>query len=93
MDNVAKQIKAIPEMVVKDEKLRNALKNADPQNIKIEFSRALVSVMVSIMKDNMELFKQFNDNDLFKKWLSDSVFKAIMEDYNSDDEDKNGGKK
>ena len=92
-DNVAKQIKAIPEMVVKDEKLRNALKNADPQNIKIEFSRALVSVMVSIMKDNMELFKQFNDNDLFKKWLSDSVFKAIMEDYNSDDEDKNGGKK
>lgn len=26
------------------------------------------------MKDNMELFKQFQDNPSFKKWLSDMVF-------------------
>jgi type I restriction enzyme R subunit len=26
------------------------------------------------MADNMELFKQFQDNPSFKKWLSDLVF-------------------
>ena len=80
-DNVAKQIRAIPEMIIKDKKLKNALKNADKENIKIEYTRVLLNVMVTIMKDNMELFKQFNDNQLFNKWLSDSVFKVIMEDY------------
>jgi type I restriction enzyme R subunit len=29
---------------------------------------------MNMMKDNMELFKQYNDNPSFKKWLSDIVF-------------------
>jgi len=33
------------------------------------------------MADNMELFKQFNDNPAFKKWLSDMVFTTT---YNTD---------
>lgn len=78
-DNVAKQINAIPEMVIRDEKFRNAYKNADEQNIRIEYLRALSDVMLTIMSDNMELYKQFNDNWLFKKWLSDSVFRLIEE--------------
>lgn len=40
----------------------------------MESERALQSVIISIMADNMELFKQFNDNPSFKKWLSDLVF-------------------
>ena len=28
------------------------------------------------MKDDTELFKQFQDNDSFKKWLSDTIFKV-----------------
>ena len=31
-------------------------------------------VIFAIMADNMELFKQFQDNPSFKKWLSDLVF-------------------
>ena len=30
--------------------------------------------MLNMMSDNMELFKQFNDNQSFKKWLADMVF-------------------
>ena len=33
------------------------------------------------MADNMEIFKQFNDNQSFKKWLSDMVFNVT---YNTD---------
>jgi type I restriction enzyme R subunit len=34
----------------------------------------LQKVIFSIMSDNMELFKQFQDNPSFRKWLSDLVF-------------------
>jgi type I restriction enzyme R subunit len=61
-------------MVSKDEKYRNAMKNSDKQNARMESERALQSVIFNIMADNMELFKQFNDNMSFKKWLSDLVF-------------------
>ena len=73
-DNVRRQIMEIPAMVSKDEKYRNAMKNSDKQNARMESERALQSVIFSIMADNMELFKQFNDNMSFKKWLSDLVF-------------------
>lgn len=73
-DNVRRQIMEIPAMVSRDEKYRNAMKNSDKQNARMESERALQSVIFSIMADNMELFKQFNDNTSFKKWLSDLVF-------------------
>ena len=40
----------------------------------MESERALQQVIFAIMADNMELFKQFQDNPSFKKWLSDMVF-------------------
>ena len=73
-DNVQRQILAIPEMVSKDKKYQNAMKNSDLQEARTESERALQQVIFSIMADNMELFKQFQDNPSFKKWLSDMVF-------------------
>lgn len=80
-DNVRRQIIAIPDMVAKDEKYRNAMKNSDKQNARMESERALQQVIFSVMADNMELFKQFQDNPSFKKWLSDLVFNTT---YTSD---------
>lgn len=74
VDNVQRQILAIPEMVSKDKKYQNAMKNSDAQEARTESERALQAVIFSIMADNMELFKQFQDNPSFKKWLSDLVF-------------------
>ena len=73
-DNVRRQIIEIPAMVSKDEKYQNAMKNSDEQSVRLESERALQQVIFSIMADNMELFKQFQDNPSFKKWLSDLVF-------------------
>lgn len=73
-DNVRRQILEIPAMVSKDERYQNAMKNSDKQNARIESERALQQVIFSIMADNMELFKQFQDNPDFKKGLSDFVF-------------------
>jgi type I restriction enzyme R subunit len=73
-DNVRRQIAEIPAMVAKDEKYQNAMRNSDKQNARMESDRVLQQVILSIMTDNMELFKQFNDNPSFKKWLADMVF-------------------
>ena len=36
---------------------------------------------MNMMTDNIEIFKQYNDNDSFKKWLSNLVFDVT---YNTD---------
>lgn len=82
-DNVQKMILAIPDMVAKDKKYQNAMRNSDIQEARTESERALHNVIFSIMSDNMELFKQFQDNPSFKKWLSDLVFKTT---YNPENE-------
>lgn len=79
-DNVARQIRELPGMIAKDDRINNAIKNSDERNIKIEYDTVLADVMRSIMKDNMELFLQFTSNLQFKKWLSDSVFEEIMKE-------------
>ncbi len=73
-DNVRRQILEIPAMVSRDERYRNAMKNSDEQSARLESERVLQQVIFAIMADNMELFKQFQDNPSFKKWLSDLVF-------------------
>lgn len=73
-ENVQKQIDAIPSMVAKDETYQNAMRNSDAESARLESERALRQVIFSIMSDNMELFKQFQDNPAFKKSLSDLVF-------------------
>ncbi|MEF3310077.1 type I restriction endonuclease subunit R [Paenibacillus sp. GYB004] len=73
-DQVKKHIAGIPEMVAKDKDYQNAMKNSDKQNAKIESEKALNKAIINLMTDNMEIFKQFNDNQSFKKWLSDMVF-------------------
>lgn len=64
----------IPAKVALDQAYQNAMKNSDKQNARIEHDKALQRVMVDLLSDNTELFKQFSDNHSFKKWLSDMVF-------------------
>ena len=57
-----------------DTAFRNAQQNSDKQNARIEHDKALVRVMTSLMKDDTHLFKQFMDNEGFKRWMSDAWF-------------------
>lgn len=66
----------IPRKVAEDEAYQNAQKNNDPANARVEHDRALGRVMMAVLKDDTELFKQFSDNDGFRRWLSDAVFQA-----------------
>ena len=69
----------IPERVAADTAYQNAKKNSDKQNARIEHDKALASVIVGVMKDDTELFKQFSDNPAFRRWLGDTVFSMTYE--------------
>jgi type I restriction enzyme R subunit len=69
----------IPARVSADTAYQNAKKNSDRQNARIEHDKALARVIVGLMKDDTELFKQFSDNESFKKWLTDTIFTATYE--------------
>ena len=64
----------IPSRVAEDSAFKNAQRNSDRENARIEHDKALLRVMTSLMKDDTELFKQFMDNGSFKRWLTDTVF-------------------
>lgn len=66
----------IPGRVAADEAYRNAQRNNDRANARIEHDRALGRVMTSILADDTELFKQFSDNESFRRWLAESIFNA-----------------
>ncbi len=64
----------IPARVAADRAYQNARKNSDKQNARIEHDKALLRVMTALLKDDTELFKQFSDNEGFRRWLSDAIF-------------------
>lgn len=64
----------IPKKVAADPAFQNAMKNSDEQNARIEHEKVLRRVVIDAMKDDTELFKQFSDNDSFRKWLTNSTF-------------------
>jgi type I restriction enzyme R subunit len=79
-DRVRKLItEDIPERVASDTAYRNAKQNSDKQNARIEHDKALARVIIGLMKDDTELFKQFQDNAAFSRWLADTVFNMTYE--------------
>jgi len=80
-DKIRKVItEEIPAKVAADKAYQNAKQNDDKQNARIEHDRALGRVMMELLADHTELFKQFSDNPGFKKWLSDTIFTMTYED-------------
>jgi len=64
----------IPEKVAADKAYQNAILHSDKQNARIEHDKALQRVIMALLSDHTELFKQYSDNPAFKKWLSDTIF-------------------
>lgn len=74
----------IPNRVAADKAYRNARQNSDKQNARIEHDKALARVMTAVLKDDTELFKQFMDNESFRRWLTDTVFGLTYEASGAD---------
>ncbi len=69
----------IPGKVAADKAYQNAMKNSDKAAARLEHDRALQKVVIGMLADHTELFKQFSDNPSFKKWLADTIFGLTYE--------------
>ena len=69
----------IPAKVAEDTAYRNARKHSDRQNARIEHDEALRRVMTAVLNDDMQLFKQFSDNESFRRCLTDTIFSLTYE--------------
>lgn len=76
-DKIRKVItEELPERVAADEKYQNAMANSDRENARIEHDKALRRIITDMVIDQTELYKQFNDNGSFHKWLANTIFSA-----------------
>ena len=64
----------IPAKVAADTAYQNAMKYSDRENARLEHDAALLRVILSLLTDDTELYKQFSDNSTFKRWLADTSF-------------------
>jgi type I restriction enzyme R subunit len=74
----------IPARVAADQAYQNAQTNSDKQNARIEHDKALGRIMTSLIRDDTELFKQFSDNESFRKWLLETNFALTYNPPNAD---------
>jgi type I restriction enzyme R subunit len=59
--------------VAADRAYQNAKENT-PNTARIEHDKALARVMLSFLKDDTEIYKQFVQNESFKRFVTDMVF-------------------
>jgi type I restriction enzyme R subunit len=73
-DRVGKKIREeIAPKVAADQAYQNAKKNT-PTASRIEHDKALAKVMLTLLRDDTQVYKQFVENDSFRRFVTDMVF-------------------
>lgn len=73
-DRVFERIKNdIAPQVAADPAFKNALENT-PAAARIEHDKVLARVMLTLLKDDTQVYKQFVENDAFRRAVSDFVY-------------------
>jgi type I restriction enzyme R subunit len=78
-DKVKKMLfEDLPEELSKDENYINATKNTDFQNTKITFNKMMEERFQDLIFDFTDLYKDFADNEEFKKDVLGMMFEVVM---------------
>ena len=73
-DRVVRRIKDdIAPKVAADVAYQNAKQNT-PNAARIEHDKALAKVMLTLLKDDTQVYKQFVENESFRRFVADMVF-------------------
>ena len=70
----------LPEKVNADPAYQNAKRNSDKQNARIEHDMALMRVLVGMLSDHSDLYKNYTEDSSFRKWLADTIFNVTYEE-------------
>ncbi len=80
-DKIAKILYDIKDDMVKNEKILESFSKSDMQNSRIEFNTLLEDKIQDILDLNLELFKQFTQNDDFKNKIANAMFNMLCENF------------
>ena len=73
-DRVARRIREdTAPKVAADPAYRNARQNT-PNSARIEHDKALAKIMLTLLKDDTQVYKQFVENESFRRFVTDMVF-------------------
>ena len=67
-------VEELPARVAGDRAYQNAMANSDRENARIEHDMALERAMNEYVADPIELYRQFSDNESFRRWLLETNF-------------------
>ncbi|MDD2340446.1 MAG: type I restriction endonuclease subunit R [Methanosarcina sp.] len=70
----------LPAAVLADTAYQNARKNSDKQNARIELDKAAQRAAIARMSVETEFFKQFSDNESFRRAVMDTLFSLTWDD-------------
>lgn len=70
--------KELPVKIGANERVRNALRNSDSQNARIEHDRALDDELLGSLSDHTDLYAVYNTDQAFKAWLRERLFAAAQ---------------
>ena len=84
-DKVRKMTADLMQDVMDDKKavenINASLEKKDMQNAEITFTDVLKDKMISHIDSNFEVFKEYNDNPEFRKFLAGQMFKMMIKDF------------
>ena len=66
----------LPEKIGANGRVRNALRNSDTQNARIEHDRAVDDELLGSLADHTDLYALYNTDRVFKAWLQERLFAA-----------------
>jgi len=69
----------LPAAVAKDAKFRNARRNSDRENARVESDKATVRATLDMMQDDTRFFQCFSDDSDFRRWVMRTVFREACE--------------
>ena len=61
-----------------EDRIRKLITEDIPERVSAD--KALRRVIINLMKDDTELFKQFSDNQDFSRWLKETIFAMTYEE-------------
>jgi type I restriction enzyme, R subunit len=77
-DRVIERLKSeVAPKVASDPAYQNAKRNT-PQTARIEHDKALGKIMLELLRDDTEVYKQFAQNESFKRFVTDVIFQLTQ---------------
>lgn len=58
---------------------QNAMRNNDAETARVQMNEALRDVMLDMLQDQTDLFREYTDNEPFRRWLANAIFRMTYQ--------------